>query len=279
MNGNVIPLPRGGREQQSFRVAKASAIRVPLKRYGQIQDLEQDSGVADVAPFSFKQVGRWKRILDLTLVFLSCPVWLPLIALIAAWVALMSPGPVFFRQKRVGFRRRHFRIFKFRTMKVAASTEPHDRHVAALMQSDSPLVKLDEIGDPRLIHGGRFLRAAGLDELPQIINVLRGEMSVVGPRPCTVNEFSRYSAWQQTRTNVLPGLTGYWQINGKNKTTFSEMIAMDLFYVDNVSFRLDVRILLRTIPAVSQQVRETKKVSPTPIAEQAPALIRSENHE
>jgi lipopolysaccharide/colanic/teichoic acid biosynthesis glycosyltransferase len=277
MHENTIRIPRGRREQPNLPAAKASAIRFSLK--SENQDPAQAGAVAEVAPgsCSAKSVGRWKRILDLSLVCLSSPVWLPLIVVIAAWVALVSPGPVFFRQRRVGLRRRHFQIFKFRTMKVAVSTAPHDRHVAALMESDSPLVKLDEIGDPRLIPGGRFIRAAGLDELPQIINVLRGEMSLVGPRPCTVNEFGRYSAWQQNRTNALPGLTGYWQINGKNKTTFSEMIAMDLFYVDNVSLRLDVRILLRTIPAVCQQVRETRKVLAPPIAERAPALIRSEH--
>ena len=142
---------------------------------------------------------------------------------------------------------------------MAANTDAHDSHVAQLMASDSPLTKLDAIGDSRLIAGGAFLRAAGLDELPQIANVLWGEMSIVGPRPCTVHEYERYSPWQRARADGLPGLTGYWQVNGKNKTTFSEMIAMDLFYVTNASLLLDVTIILKTVPAVWEQIVECRK--------------------
>ena len=121
------------------------------------------------------------------------------------------------------------------------------------------MTKLDVAGDPRLIAGGRFLRASGLDELPQIFNVLRGEMSLVGPRPCLPHEFERYGAWQQERVNAPPGLTGFWQVNGKNKTTFSEMIAMDIFYVRNMSPGLDLRIILKTIPALIGQTLEGRR--------------------
>ncbi len=120
------------------------------------------------------------------------------------------------------------------------------------------MTKLDTSGDPRLIPCARMLRALGLDELPQIINVVRGEMSLVGPRPCTPHEFARYEAWQQQRVNAPPGLTGYWQVNGKNKTTFSEMIAMDMFYAKNMSLWLDVVIMVRTVPAVAAQVLESR---------------------
>ena len=206
-----------------------------------------------------RQIPFWKRALDLSLVLVTSPIWLPLVVVIAGWVAVVSPGPIFFRQERIGFCRRRFRIFKFRTMKVAADTGAHDCHVDALMASNRPLTKLDAIGDPRLIPGGAFLRAAGLDELPQIANVIWGEMSIVGPRPCTVYEYGRYRPWQRARTDGVPGLTGYWQVNGKNKTTFSEMIAMDLFYVTNASLRLDLLIIFKTIPAVWQQVMERRK--------------------
>lgn len=121
------------------------------------------------------------------------------------------------------------------------------------------MTKLDLAGDPRLITGGRFLRASGLDELPQIFNVLRGEMSLVGPRPCLPHEFARYGLWQQERVNAPPGLTGFWQVNGKNKTTFSEMIAMDIFYARNMSVWLDLQIILKTIPALVEQTRETRQ--------------------
>ena len=120
------------------------------------------------------------------------------------------------------------------------------------------MTKLDSSGDPRIIHGGRILRAMGLDELPQLFNVFRGEMSLVGPRPCMPHEFARYQAWQQERVNAPPGLTGYWQVNGKNKTTFTEMINMDIFYTKNMSLWLDLMIMVKTFPAVMTQVIETR---------------------
>ena len=125
-----------------------------------------------------------------------------------------------------------------------------------LMRDGAPMTKLDA-GDPRIIPWGRFLRATGLDELPQIFNVLRGEMSLVGPRPCTRVEFERYEDWQQERVSALPGLTGYWQVNGKNKTTFQQMIEMDLFYAKNVSLRLDLWIMMKTPAALFEQTLES----------------------
>ena len=148
-------------------------------------------------------------------------------------------------------------IFKFRTMHVNADTRTHAEYFAYLMQADCPMTKLDA-DDSRLIACGRFLRATGLDELPQIFNVLRGEMSLVGPRPCLPHEFQRYETWQQARVNVLPGLTGYWQVNGKNKTTFNEMIAMDIFYADHMSFWVDLTIILKTIPALIAQTSKSR---------------------
>jgi lipopolysaccharide/colanic/teichoic acid biosynthesis glycosyltransferase len=126
------------------------------------------------------------------------------------------------------------------------------------MRVDRPMTKLDDYGDPRLTHFGRFLRASGLDELPQIFNVLCGEMSLVGPRPCTPNEFAHYEPWQRERVNALPGLTGYWQVNGKNKTTFNEMIVMDLFYLKNLSILLDLKILLKTCTVIAGQLVESR---------------------
>ena len=113
-------------------------------------------------------------------------------------------------------------------------------------------------GDPRLAPFGRFLRASGLDELPQIFNVLCGEMSLVGPRPCTPNEFAHYEPWQRERVNALPGLTGYWQVNGKNKTTFNEMIVMDLFYLKNLSILLDLKIIFKTCTVIAGQLVESR---------------------
>jgi lipopolysaccharide/colanic/teichoic acid biosynthesis glycosyltransferase len=217
-------------------------------------------------PECAQELPRWKRVLDITLVLLGLPIWLPLILLVMAWIAVISRGPVFFRQERIGYRRRRFMIFKFRTMHVNAETQTHAEHFFRLMEEDCPMTKLDA-DDPRLILGGRFLRASGLDELPQIFNVLRGEMSLVGPRPCLPHEFERYGAWQQERVNAPPGLTGYWQVNGKNKTTFSEMIAMDIFYARKMNVWLDLEIIMKTLPALIEQLldgRPRREARPRP---------------
>ena len=199
---------------------------------------------------------RWKRLLDISLVILVLPFLSALMIFIMSWIKIVSRGPVFYRQQRIGHRGVHFFIFKFRTMRVNAETESHESYFAQLMRADCPMTKLDSVGDRRLIFGGKVLRASGLDELPQIFNVLQGSMSLVGPRPCTPHEFQRYESWQKERVNAPPGLTGYWQVNGKNKTTFSEMIAMDMFYANNMSPRLDLAIILKTIPVLIAQVLE-----------------------
>ena len=206
-----------------------------------------------------KEIPRWKRVLDVTCILLALPFWLPIVLMIALWIKIVSNGPLLFRQERIGFRGSRFMILKFRTMKCNVETTTHERHLEQLIQSDRPMTKLDASGDPRIIRGGRLLRATGLDELPQLFNVLRGEMSLVGPRPCTPNEFRRYQAWQQQRVNAAPGLTGYWQVNGKNKTTFTEMINLDIFYTKNMSCRLDLVILLQTLPAILGQVLEARR--------------------
>jgi lipopolysaccharide/colanic/teichoic acid biosynthesis glycosyltransferase len=177
---------------------------------------------------------------------------------VTLWIRAVSPGPIFYRQERVGYRGRRFMIIKFRTMMVNVETRSHERHLEQLMQANCPMTKLDASGDPRIVRGGRFLRAMGLDELPQLFNVLRGEMSLVGPRPCTLHEFQHYQAWGQERLNASPGLTGYWQVNGKNKTTFTEMVSMDIFYARHMSLWLDLAIMLRTLPAVVVQLGEAR---------------------
>jgi lipopolysaccharide/colanic/teichoic acid biosynthesis glycosyltransferase len=200
----------------------------------------------------------WKSALDLACILLSLPIWLPLMILLTLVTRLSSPGPIFYRQERVGLGGRYFSIWKFRTMKVSAETQTHEHYFQQLMRVDRPMTKLDAHGDPRLAPFGRILRASGLDELPQIFNVLCGEMSLVGPRPCTPNEFAHYEPWQRERVNGLPGLTGYWQVNGKNKTTFNEMITMDLFYLKNISILLDLKIMLKTCAVIAEQLFESR---------------------
>ena len=203
----------------------------------------------------------WKRALDITLIVLAMPVLVPVGLLVAAIIKLVSPGPVFFQQERVGYRGRRFMCFKFRTMMVNANTAVHQEHLEELMTSNRPMSKLDG-QDPRVIPGGIWLRALGLDELPQLINVFRGEMSLVGPRPCLNYEYEKYLPRHRGRCATLPGLTGLWQVNDKNNTTFEEMIDLDLSYVRKQSLGLDISILLRTVPAVvcqTYQVRRKKR--------------------
>lgn len=200
----------------------------------------------------------WKRALDLALIALTCPIWLPLVLLVMAAVRISSPGPIFYRQERIGFRGRRFMMFKFRSMKVCAETSVHELHFERLMRSGIAMTKLDA-GDPRIIPWGRVLRATGLDELPQIFNVVRGDMSLVGHRPCTPLEFEKYEGWERERVNAHPGLTGYWQVNGKNKTTFRQMIEMDLFYAKKASIALDLWIIMKTPAALLGQVLELRK--------------------
>src|SRR5687767_11264268 len=210
----------------------------------------------------------WKRAIDV--VFCSCA--LPFLATATFFVTVLmtisSPGPIFFRQERVGYMGRRFRLYKFRTMHVGADTSEHQAHFAALMSSNAPMQKLDAKGDARLIPGGWLLRASGLDELPQIINVLKGEMSLIGPRPCIPYEYGQYSPAQRERFSTTPGLTGLWQVSGKNRTTFDEMIQLDIRYARSRSLGLDLKIIAKTIPALWVQVSDTRKAkaaaSPSP---------------
>jgi lipopolysaccharide/colanic/teichoic acid biosynthesis glycosyltransferase len=195
---------------------------------------------------------RWKRVLDLVLIGATAVLWLPLMLLLIWVIKLISPGPAFYRQQRVGLQGVSFMILKFRSMKVNAETQAHERHVERLIAEDTPMTKLDS-NDERLIPLGQFFRATGLDELPQIFNVLRGEMSLVGPRPCTIAEYRRYKDWQRMRVNAPPGMTGYWQVHGKNRTTFSQMIAMDVQYGKMMSLRLDLAIIFKTFSVVVQE--------------------------
>ena len=202
------------------------------------------------------EVPKWKRFLDLGCILLSLPLWLPVMGLISIAIMVISPGPILFRQERIGYRGRRFSCLKFRTMLVGADTAVHKSHLHSLMNSRAPMKKLDVAGDPRLIPLGALLRSTGLDELPQIINVLRGDMSLVGPRPCVPYEYEAYRPWQKERIRGLPGLTGLWQVSGKNKTTFDEMIHLDIFYLRSKSIWLDLGIMLKTAPALLQQVKE-----------------------
>jgi exopolysaccharide production protein ExoY len=222
-----------------------------MKAYA--QSVQPDLCVPDSTPLPV-----WKRALDIACSLAAMPVLLPLVTVIAMITKISSPGPVLFKQARVGYRGKQFLCYKFRTMKMNADTTGHQAYLNQLMGSNAPMVKLDAKSDPRLIPGGWILRATGLDELPQIINVLRGEMSLVGPRPCIPYEYENYTIWQKERFSSVPGLTGLWQVSGKNKTTFSEMIHFDIQYAKTKSLFLDVKIMALTFPTLVNQFVETR---------------------
>jgi lipopolysaccharide/colanic/teichoic acid biosynthesis glycosyltransferase len=201
----------------------------------------------------------WIRGIDVTCCVLALPVLSISALLMAVVIHFASPGPLFFRQERIGFRGRRFTILKFRTMTVGSNQMIHQNHFKELMTSGAPMVKLDARRDARLIPCGWMLRASGMDELPQIINVLRGEMSLVGPRPCIPGEFENYQLDQRERVNALPGLTGLWQVSGKNRTTFEQMIRLDIHYVRNLSLPLYLKIILLTPWALAVQIYDTRR--------------------
>lgn len=187
-----------------------------------------------------------KRGMDAGLAALLVVLTAPLTALIALAIKLDSPGPVFFRQVRVGRGGRCFVAHKFRSMRVGAEEE--FGQVAALNEATGPIFKVKR--DPRVTRVGRLLRRTSLDELPQLFNVWRGDMSLVGPRPPIPQEVEKYADWHRKRLEVSPGVTGMWQVSGRSNLTFDEMVLLDLWYIQNWSLGLDLKILLRTLPAV-----------------------------
>ncbi len=187
-----------------------------------------------------------KRCLDIAAAAVGLTLMLPLMLLIAALIHFDLPGPILFRQERLGKRVRPFSMLKFRTMYASNATIPPE----LLLQNEStgPLFKMKD--DPRITRVGRWLRRTSLDELPQLINILRGQMSLVGPRPPLPREMAGYESVQRMRLRVPPGLTGLWQVSGRSNLPFEEMVRLDMSYIDRRSLLLDLEIILRTIPSV-----------------------------
>jgi lipopolysaccharide/colanic/teichoic acid biosynthesis glycosyltransferase len=198
----------------------------------------------------------WKRAIDIVAASVGLLVLAPLLAGLAVYIRLVSPGPVLFKQRRVGLGGKPFTCLKFRTMHIEAGVDVHQNYLRHLITGDGIMTKLDHGGDPRVIRGGSLMRHAGIDELPQLVNVLLGQMSLIGPRPCIPYEFEHYCHCKQQRVCVTPGLTGLWQVSGKNKTTYDEMVQLDLAYAMRMSPWQDLRILVRTLPVIVSQVRE-----------------------
>jgi len=207
------------------------------------------------AAFLYQPLPVWKRALDLAFSLTALVLLSPLFLFAWVLIKLASPGPVIFKQVRVGHMRRTFTLFKFRTMEVDTDADAHAEHMRKLIVKDSesrPLSKLEN--SLQVIRFGRLLRVTCIDELPQFFNVLRGEMSMVGPRPCLAYEADEYQRWHARRFDSVPGMTGLWQVMGKNRTTFKEMIRLDISYTQNLSLWLDLKIIFLTPIAIIRQI-------------------------
>jgi exopolysaccharide biosynthesis polyprenyl glycosylphosphotransferase len=210
---------------------------------------EQAGATASVSLKTFPVGGRRlaKRALDVAVSLAVLAAAAPLLAIIALVVRLDSPGPALFAQERYGLHRHRFRVWKFRTM--VADAEARQAELESRNEAGGALFKIRH--DPRMTRVGRWLRRASLDELPQLWNVLKGEMSLVGPRPLPVRDVARFAEpWLMRRFSAPPGLTGLWQVRGRSDTGFDDLVALDLEYIDRWSLRLDLRILAATVPAV-----------------------------
>ncbi len=220
--------------------------------------VEQYSGMP-VIMLSQTGLGRpiwWiKRCVDIVCSLLALCILSPLFAGIALGIKFSSSGPVFFKQVRIGKDGKTFDFYKFRSMHVGNDSKDHKKFVQDFIkksdnceENDIKVFKITK--DPRIFRFGAFVRKTSLDEFPQFFNVLKGDMSLVGPRPCLPYEWDCYDEWHKNRLNVLPGCTGMWQALGRSSVSFEEMVVLDLYYISNMSMWLDIRIILQTFPVI-----------------------------
>ena len=197
-------------------------------------------------PIFFSKMSMWKRLTDIVLSALALVALSPLLLMIAFAVKCTSKGPIFFKQKRAGLGGVPFTILKFRTMQVDA--EKKKAELQQFNERTGPVFKMEN--DPRVTKLGKFLRQLSLDELPQLLNVFKGDMSLVGPRPPTMDEVEKYESWHNYRLEVKPGITCIWQVYARHEKSFENWVRLDIKYKKEQSFLLDMKLLLMTIPAV-----------------------------
>jgi exopolysaccharide biosynthesis polyprenyl glycosylphosphotransferase len=248
----AMPGERHGEITRALQICQANNIRAQV-----VPDLLQMSmnrvemnNMAGIPTLRVRDVGishsqlLLKRLLDYTLIFLlSIPALLLAGAIVIA-IKLESPGPVLYTAQRIGKDGRPFTMYKFRSMIVGADVKKQE--LMAFNEADGPIFKMKD--DPRMTKVGRTIRRLSLDELPQLINVLRGQMSLVGPRPPLPEEVAEYKPWHMQRLSVIGGITGLWQVSGRSDLTFDELCLLDIYYIENWSVGLDIRIMLQTIP-------------------------------
>ena len=190
----------------------------------------------------------FKRIIDIAITLLMLPLLLPIMLITALAIRIESPGPILFHQERVGFNGKHFKMYKFRSMVANAEDMVHE--VVKRTEDDPEGKHARKDDDPRITRVGHFIRRTSIDELPQFFNVLRGEMSLVGPRPALPEEVTHYKPWHRQRLYVRPGITGLWQVSGRADIPFEEKVLLDIYYIENWSLGIDLQILAQTAPQV-----------------------------
>jgi exopolysaccharide biosynthesis polyprenyl glycosylphosphotransferase len=232
-------------KEHSLKVSLLPQLFSALGPSVEIDDVEGVTVLGINPPVLPRSSRYMKRGLDISLSAVLLLLLAPVLAVIALAIKLETRGPVFFRQRRVGREGEHFRLIKFRTMVVGAEEQTESLFRES---EDSNWLKLDH--DPRITAVGRFLRLASLDEMPQFWNILRGDMSLVGPRPLIESEDRQIAGWGRSRLELTPGLTGLWQVLGRTNIPFEEMVKLDYMYVTNWSLWSDIRLILRTLPAV-----------------------------
>jgi exopolysaccharide biosynthesis polyprenyl glycosylphosphotransferase len=249
----IITLPQNRRDQVNAVIARGFTRRVNVKLVPDLGDILPSTldlhylGGRPYVGFSPVANVDWlKRATDLAFTCAGLLAIWPILLVIALMVRLDSPGPILYRQQRVGKDGRLFHMLKFRSMYRDA--DQRRAELSAANEATGPLFKIRN--DPRVTRVGRFLRRTSLDELPQLLNVLRGEMSLVGPRPPLPSEVESYEEWQLGRLRAVPGMTGLWQVSGRSEVSFHDMVRLDLHYIRNWSLSLDLEILWRTLPAV-----------------------------
>ncbi len=254
----TIALPMNSHYQQASRIASICDEQgIVVRHLSDIfnlklahSDIEEIEGEPSISHRRGKMEGTQvivKRVLDFSLSLFALILFSPLLLVTVLLIRLSSPGPVFFIQDRMGLNRRIFRLYKFRTMNPDAETKQAE--LENLNEMDGPVFKIKN--DPRITPLGRILRKLSIDELPQFINVLKGDMSLVGPRPLPIRDYKGFNQdWHRRRFSVRPGITCLWQVNGRNNLPFDKWMELDMEYIDQWSLGLDLKILFQTIPSV-----------------------------
>jgi lipopolysaccharide/colanic/teichoic acid biosynthesis glycosyltransferase len=234
---------------------------------GREQSTQVETVAVNVLPLRHlfgRSLPWWKRAVDIVGAATGLVLLSPVMLLIALYIKTVSPGPVFFKQKRIGYLGKEFTMWKFRSMHVGADAKGHQEHMVSIIrsskdpESEKRATAMRKLGrDNRIIPLGEPFRKSCLDEIPQLLNVLLGDMSLIGPRPALAYEVAEYLRWHAGRFDTVPGMTGLWQVSGKNNLSFKEMVRLDIRYARHRSFWFDAKILLKTIPAIIAQARDT----------------------